>query len=147
MVGGSREELNDLVKREIPTNVHCHGRVTQAQLTYYYKKFSIGLAPYTTNVGTPDGTNTSEYMSPLKIFEYMGWGKVVLASDLPALREVLSDGSNALLLPPDDPLKWEDALRSLSDQKFATMLARTAYQDVIKSFSWDKRAAAILRLL
>lgn len=147
IVGGTLDQLKLIVKREIPLNIHCHGRVSQADLRAEYSKFSVALAPYAAAVYTPDGIDTSKYMSPLKIFEYMGWKKVVLASDLPVLREVLSNNENALLLPAEDPDAWEDAIRSLSNESLAIRLASNAYRDATERFSWVGRAGRILKLV
>src|SRR5262249_13241169 len=46
---------------------------------------------------------SARYTSPLKLFEYMAAGRPIVASDLPSLREVLTGGRNAVLVPPDDP--------------------------------------------
>ena len=147
VVGGNEQQLRAVTNMDIPSNVICHGYVSQAQLSEYYKKFTVALAPYATAVDTPDGTDTSAYMSPLKIFEYMGWGKIVIASDLPVLREVLVHGGNSLLVPAERPSDWVVALHSLSDEKLAKSLAARAYHDASAYFSWDKRADDILKLI
>ena len=46
---------------------------------------------------------SERYTSPLKLFEYLTLGRPIVASDLPAIREVLTDGRTALLVPPGDP--------------------------------------------
>ena len=53
--------------------------------------------------GVGGGTNLADWISPLKMFEYMAQGKAIVASDLPMLREVLRNGENALLCDSDDP--------------------------------------------
>ncbi len=52
-------------------------------------------------------------MSPLKLFEYMAHGLPIVSSDLPALREVLENESNALLCDPDDIVAWVSAIERL----------------------------------
>ncbi len=144
IVGGDLVQLRNVTGLDIPVNVICHGRVSQAELPFYYNKFSVALAPYSYAVGTPDGTNTSAYMSPLKIFEYMGWGKVVLASDLPVLREVLTDRWNSLLVTPDCMESWETALHLMRDDEIREKYSRQAYKDAVDKFSWDQRASMLL---
>jgi len=81
--------------------------------------------------------------SPIKLFEYMASGTPVVASDLPALREILTDGENALLVTPDDPAALADGLRRvLDDEALARRLAERAYEDV-QRYTWDARASAI----
>ena len=43
---------------------------------------------------------SERYTSPLKLFEYLAAGRPIVASNLPALREVLTDGINAVLVEP-----------------------------------------------
>ena len=74
-------------------------------------------------------------MSPLKVFEYMAAGKPVLASDIPALREILRDGETALLLPPGEPEAWAAALGARARAVF------------LSEYTWDARAARILARL
>ena len=54
---------------------------------------------------------SERYTSPLKLFEYLSLGRPIVASDLPAIREVLTDNETALLVPPGDPA----ALASAAD--------------------------------
>ena len=50
----------------------------------------------------PASAISTHFTSPLKLFEYMAAGRAIVASDLPAIREVLRDGENALLVTPGD---------------------------------------------
>ncbi len=86
---------------------------------------------------------SARYTSPLKLFEYMAAGRPIVASDLPALREVLKDGENALLVEPGNAGQMADAIRRLlHDTALATRLAETAWRDV-QAYSWDRRAARL----
>ena len=85
-------------------------------------------------------TVSARYTSPLKLFEYLALGKPIVASDLPALREVLRDQENAILVPPDRPLALAAALREvLDDPALAERLGRGARADA-PQYSWDRRA-------
>jgi len=98
--------------------------------------------------GVGGGTNLADWMSPLKMFEYMAQGKAIIASDLPVLREVLRDGENALLCDPDDPAAWAEALTGLAGQRQRlTELGDCARRDFLNSYSWDQRARHILKNL
>ena len=86
---------------------------------------------------------SAHYTSPLKLFEYMAAGRPIVASNLPALREVLKDGENALLVEPGSAGQMADAIRRLlHDTALAARLAAAAWRDV-EAYSWDRRAARL----
>jgi glycosyltransferase involved in cell wall biosynthesis len=85
----------------------------------------------------------AQYTSPLKLFEYMASGRPIVASDLPVLREILSDGENALLCPPDSVEAFTAAIRRLRDEPgLGARLAEQAWRDV-QTYSWDERARRV----
>jgi glycosyltransferase involved in cell wall biosynthesis len=89
-------------------------------------------------------TLTSErYTSPLKLFEYLAAGRPIVASDLPALREVLRQDDNALLVEPGSPSELAAALRRvMGDQTLAAGLSRRAFDDAAY-YGWATRAQRI----
>jgi glycosyltransferase involved in cell wall biosynthesis len=90
---------------------------------------------------------SARYTSPLKLFEYLAAGRPIVASDLPALREVLRDNENARLVPPDDPRALAEALLAVTrDPALAVRLARGAF-DTAAEYSWDRRAARLEAIL
>jgi glycosyltransferase involved in cell wall biosynthesis len=62
----------------------------------------------------------------------------VLASDLPAIREV--SGGGAVLLPPDDVAAWADALRRVSVDETLRAELRRRGAEAVARFSWDRTA-------
>ena len=95
----------------------------------------------------PDEPVARLFTSPLKLFDYMAAGVPIVASDLPALREVLRHEENALLARPGDPEAFADAVRRLlADNELAVRLGRQARADVA-GYSWDARATALLDVL
>jgi glycosyltransferase involved in cell wall biosynthesis len=99
--------------------------------------------PYQERVAASSGGNIAQYLSPMKMFEYLACGRVILSSDLPVLREVLND-QNAVLLPPDDVGAWVEALEEIrGDPKRQQKLMAQAQNDA-KRYTWESRAALIL---
>ena len=90
---------------------------------------------------------STRFTSPLKLFEYLAAGRAIVASDLPAIREVLRDGENAILVEPGSPQALADAIgRLASDPPLATRLARAAF-DSADRYSWGQRAAQLEAVL
>ena len=72
-------------------SVTCLGLVERDAVASYVAAFDIALQP-----------NVVDYASPLKLFEYMALGRAIIAPDQPNIREILTDGDNALLFRPSD---------------------------------------------
>jgi glycosyltransferase involved in cell wall biosynthesis len=88
----------------------------------------------------PPSAISTRFTSPLKLFEYMAAGRAIVASDLPSIREVLTDGTNALLVPPGDADALAAAIARLTtDRALATRLARAAFE-AAADYTWDRRA-------
>jgi len=146
IVGGTLPEVQALVGATVqPPNLTCHGYVSPTDANSLRYNFDIVLAPYQKKTLIKSGHNTSGFMSPLKIFEYMASKRAIIASDLPVLREVLQDNVNAVLVPPNDIGRWKDAIVRLSNLHERERLAERAYQDFITKYTWKKRAEQILK--
>jgi glycosyltransferase involved in cell wall biosynthesis len=88
----------------------------------------------------PDTAVSARYTSPLKLFEYLAMGRPIVASNLPAFREVLTDRQNALMFEPGSSQALACAIRAvLGDRGLATALAQRA-GETAGDYSWDRRA-------
>ncbi|MBA3640451.1 MAG: glycosyltransferase family 4 protein [Acidobacteria bacterium] len=95
----------------------------------------------------PASAISTHFTSPLKLFEYMAAGRPIIASDLPAIREVLRDGENALLVEAGRADAIARAIRTLAgDPQLAGRLARTAATDAT-AYTWSRRAERLESLL
>ena len=125
------------------TNIAFAGFVDNARLPVYLAACDILLMPYQRKVAGSGGGNVAKYMSPLKLFEYMAAERLIIASDLPVLREVLT-ADNSVLCPPDDPAMWEQAIRqAIDDVEWRETHARNARRDV-ESHTWRRRVQLCL---
>lgn len=87
----------------------------------------------------------STYTSPLKLFAYLASGIPVVASDVPAIREVV-DESSVWFFKPDDPKSLaESVVRVLSHPEREGKVIRA--RAVAKSYTWDTRANVIKNAL
>ncbi len=146
VVGGAEEDLRRWRTRAPYSNLRFHGFVPHADLQAVYADLDIALAPLQRRVATRVGTDDiARWTSPLKIFEYMAHGKAIVCSDLPVLREILSHGRNAWLVPPDSPEAWVAAVRTLAgDPALRAKLAGAAHQEIKAEYSWEHRAELVL---
>ena len=146
VVGGDDDAVRTWKNKVNHPNLIFHGFISPSRTGECIAQFDVLLAPYqpVVLVGNDD-VDISQWMSPLKIFEYMKSGKPIVASNLSVLREVLEHGRNALLAEATDPNEWRDNIvRILIDDQLRTAICRNAYEDFRANHTWERRAEFIL---
>jgi len=84
---------------------------------------------------------------PTKVYLYMGAGRPILAPRTPDVAEVLQDGHNALLVPPDNiRAATEELRRLLADDTLQKELAANAVIES-RNYTWARRAQRIIEFL
>lgn len=142
LVGGTGEDVKrfrEFIVRENLANVMVVGHVAPTLIPEYLAASDAVVLP---NVDE----GLSRYTSPLKLFEYMAAKRPIVASDLPAIREVLSE-ETAVLVAPGDPQALAEGVRKvISDQELARRIAGRAYE-AVQQYSWESRAEKILEFV
>jgi glycosyltransferase involved in cell wall biosynthesis len=146
VIGGTEKDIHAWQQSGLPANLGLHGFVSPPQLADCYQNLDILLLPPQSQVyGATGGQDIGQWMSPMKLFEYMAAGKAIISSDLPVLREVLTDERNALLVPPDEVEAWVTAVnRLINNPELRQYLGHTARQDFLANYTWDARARKVL---
>jgi len=135
------DRIRALADRVAPGRVTFAGQVEPPRVAALLRQADVLVLP-----NTP-GRVSAAYTSPLKLFEYMASGRPIVASDLPALREVLRPDVNAVLVEAGSAEALAAGLsRVIGDAALASRLAAQARDDV-RAWTWDKRAERIETLL
>lgn len=124
-------------------NIYFYGRRSYEEIPLFLSNFDVLLSPlqYVPTKAAPLGAN----MSPLKISQYMASGKPIVASDLPAHRELLTDRSNALLVDAADVKSWKSAIELLSeDSDLARKLSNEARSFYLSRLTPRQRVESIV---
>ena len=147
VVGGQPTDIARVQQSAVlAPNLHLHGFRPHRDAGGFRTNCDVLIAPYQTEVGTRGGLDTSHWMSPLKIFEYMAAGKPIVCSDLPVLREVLEHQRTALMVPPDDIDAWASAIRLLGQNpNLRRRLGAAALQELRERYTWQQRARDVLQ--
>ena len=141
LIVGGHEQEPDLARLQalatelrIADRVRFTGAVAPPEVAAHLAQAQILALP------NPGSAISTHFTSPLKLFEYMAAGRAIVASDLPAIREVLEDGETALLVEAGRPDAFAAAItRLLADRLLAEHLARRAAMHA-SEFTWAKRA-------
>jgi glycosyltransferase involved in cell wall biosynthesis len=131
--GPLRFELED-AQHDLP-NLRVLPAVPHTEIPRWIRAFDICLLLA--------GAQPFHY-SPLKLREYMACGKAVVAPLVGEIPAVVSDGHDALLVPPGDPGAVVQALESLArDAVRRARIGEAARCTVERSESWSARGDAL----
>ena len=144
--GGNESDMTASRRANARCNLHYMGHVPHPVAQEAMRSMDVLLMPYQKSVSIGvAGQDTAQWMSPMKMFEYMASGVPLVSSDLPVLREVLEEGRNALLVAPGDPRAWVAAVDRLAfDPDFAAYLGANAHVDYQQLYTWAARARQLL---
>jgi len=107
------------------------GRVSYDEVERYYSLIDIVPLPRL-------GLRVCELVSPLKPFEAMATGKVLITSDVAALAEIVDDGKTGLLHRKDDAEHLAEILReAITNSDLRETLGKQAREWVCETHSWD----------
>ncbi|MFD2237513.1 glycosyltransferase family 4 protein [Aureimonas populi] len=118
--------------------VSITGVVPRESVAAYVATFDIALQPRVTS-----------YASPLKVFEYLAFGKPIIAPDQPNIREILAHENQALLFDPQDCDAFGRAiLRLCEDPALRERLGENARRTIAeRGFTWAGNVVRIERLI
>ena len=145
IIGGNEKLISHWKSKIKQDNLIFHGYIQKSKVDGILLQFDILIAPFQKRVFLENGINTADWMSPLKIFDYMSAGKPIICSDIPVIKEVLINNRNALLIPPDDVDRWADSIAKLKNNKeLCQTLGSNALSDFMQYHTWKIRAKNIL---
>jgi glycosyltransferase involved in cell wall biosynthesis len=82
---------------------------------------------------------------PNKMFEYMGAGLNIIASDFANYREVVIENNCGIVVNPEDPQAIAKAtLKYIEDQQFANKMSQNARKLFVTKFNWEEEQKGFL---
>jgi glycosyltransferase involved in cell wall biosynthesis len=141
LIVGGHERESDLARlREraarlgIGDRVTFTGQVPPRDVPAFLARADVLVLP------NPASAISTRSTSPLKLFEYMAARRAIVASDLPAIREVLTSEVHALLVVPGDPGALAEGIQRLAqDPHLRERLVGAAF-GAVAEYSWSRRA-------
>lgn len=138
---GRREQYlrNYIKKQGLSDYVTLAGGIPHAEVPEYIAAMDITLAPYT--------YQAVFHNSPMKLFEYMYMGKPAIASDMGQISDVITNGYNGILVPPDDTNALIDAICLLvENEKDRNRMGINARKSVENHYTWIGKARKVIEI-
>jgi glycosyltransferase involved in cell wall biosynthesis len=130
----------EIRRRGLADRVHAPGIVSHGRALEFLAACDVCVSPHVHN---PDGTRF--FGSPTKLFEYMGLGRAIVASDLEQIGDVLEHERTALLCAPGDAVAaGRSVLRLLADAEERVRLGLAALDEASSKYSWVAHVGRIL---
>jgi glycosyltransferase involved in cell wall biosynthesis len=114
------------------------GPVPRAEVAAHVAAMDVAVQP-----------SATEYACPMKLIEYMGMGRCIVAPDQPNIREVVGDADTAYLFPRGDADALGTILRTLiTDPDLRRAIGRRAHERVhARRLLWRDNANRVVELL
>jgi glycosyltransferase involved in cell wall biosynthesis len=113
------------------------GRVSKDEAVRYHQALDIFVVPR-------KDFEVTRSVTPLKPVEALASSRPVLASRLPALQEIVTDGTNGLLADAGDPHDLANKLeRLLGSQELRNRLGQAGRHEVLKNRTWQANAVTL----
>ncbi len=138
-VGGAPQELERYAS-SASTSVRLMGHQPQSTLGKFYAVADLLLMPF------PYTEHYAYYMSPLKLFEYLMSGVPMVATDLPSVREIVSEAS-AFIAKPGDIDSLETEIRKAIDRPDEARQKALEAKRISAQYTWIERAKRICAIL
>ncbi|MGA1869998.1 MAG: glycosyltransferase family 4 protein [bacterium] len=124
-----------IVELEGEHRVFLTGTVEQCYISDYLSLVDIALAPY---------PHDAFYASPIKIYEYMAAGKVVVASPIPQIMEVIRHGENGIIVDfRNSNAAAKEIITLIDNPELRNKLGQNARQSILEKHTWQGRSRAL----
>lgn len=145
---------NLVIEKNLEDRILLTGFLDASDSIEYLQACDILLSPQTNSL-----KKSQFYGSPIKMFEYMGLGKAIIASDLMQIGQVLrpallsnSLDSNsiitdeaAVLIPPGAFESLRDSILFLAENsEIREKLGANARKSLLENYTWNKHVAKII---
>ena len=141
LVGANESQKEKLILRARKLkikNIEIKGYTDSYKLIEYFNDADVFILPnsalYKENLST----------SPIKLFEYMASKRLIIASNINSLREILND-NNAVFFKSDDPQDLANKINLISKGDYKEHIEK-AFDDV-QHYTWEKRSKRILNFI
>jgi len=121
---------NKIQEFHLEDNIIVTGRVPHDEVEKYYSLIEIAPLPR-------KAVPVSEIVSPLKPFEAMATGKIVLGSSVEAIAEIIQDGYNGMLFEKDNVNDLADKLELLiQNENLRKEISKNAREWAVAERDW-----------
>ena len=139
-------QFQESQRKNYPKNIFFCGKKSHLETIYIMSLSDIGLMPYQNKLSLGKfSINSIDWMSPLKMFDYMNSNLLILSSYHKVLEEILIDGLNCIFIKDFENYKsWANCLKKINKEKIQN-LGKNAKQIFEDKYTYEIRTKKILK--
>ena len=120
-------------------NIKIFDYVNYSKIPKILSKYKIALMPYQKKVTGRGSIWLEKYMSPLKMFDYLASGRIIISSNLPGIREILKNNFNSIIVTNNSVYNWDRSIKKiLTNKTLANKLSINARNTALNN-TWQRR--------
>jgi len=138
---GEKDKILKIIEKYGLKNIEFLGFKKHNEIIDILKQSKVTIIP---NIKS----NFINFSSPIKLYEYLMSSNIVLASNMPTIKEIIKDGYNGFLFDIENSKSFREKLNyilSLPSEKLEE-IAKNGYE-TSKQFTWDNRAKQIIEFI
>ncbi len=130
---------------ETSKNLKIHGYINYKKVPSVLAKSDILLLPSADEQYVGLNVNVSNYNSPLKMFDYLAAGRIILSSKRDGICEILKHNFNAIIVDEYNINSWVHQLNNIVRKKYNLKKLQKNSFLTAKKYTWDKRVTQIIK--
>ena len=143
--GGDREKLQKIKIKNINKNLFFSAHVAYKSLPQIMMTMDILTIPYKSIVNSSgEVDDISQYTSPLKLFDYMAVGKIIISSNLKVLREVIGKRNAYFINNFENVFEWKKKIQIVKNNRNKNLIMSKNNLILSKKFNHIKRVETYL---
>ena len=127
-------------------NLKIHGYINYNQVPRVLANSDVLLLPSAEKQFVGMNVNVTNYNSPLKMFDYLASGKIIISSKREGICEILKHNYNSVIVQKYNLKNWENALDKVIENKYNLKKLRKNSIITSKKYTWDKRVDKIFQI-
>lgn len=145
---GDLKTLGNMNGYQFKSNIRFFDYIDYNKIPKILGNYELALMPFQTKIGARSkNLEISKYISPLKMFDYLAAGKVIIATKMKAYEHILKNNDNSFLLSSKDFNKWKLLINNIlkNPNKFKSIKVNA--KNTAKKYSWNNRALKFVNFL
>tara|TARA_Y100001958_G_C21224703_1_gene550104 strand:- start:449 stop:1543 length:1095 start_codon:yes stop_codon:yes gene_type:complete len=125
-------------------NIKIFNYVNYSKIPKILSRYDVALMPYQKKVRGRGSIWLENYMSPLKMFDYMAAKMIIIASNLKVYKHILKNDFNCILVNVNEDEKWSKAIQQAFKKSNKNKYLRQNTYKTVEKYTWDKRCQRII---